>query len=61
MDWKLLGIVPPIIFGIAFLASLYGVGVMWKTNNKFFAFLFLAAAAAIGIMFWALYGHDIIG
>ena len=61
MDWELFSIVPAILLGIFFIVLLYGVGKAWKTNNKFYAFVFLTLAVAIGVMFYAIYGKKFFG
>ena len=61
MDWNLLAIVPPIFMGLFLIVLLWGVGQMWKINNKFLAFVFLVMAIAIGIAMYALYGKKIFG
>ena len=61
MNWNLLALVPPIMLGVLLLVMLYGVVQMWKVNRKFLAFIFLALAAAIGIMLYAIYGNKIFG
>lgn len=61
MDWNLLAVVPPIFMGVMLLVLLWGARQMWKTNNKFLAFVFLALAVAVGIAIYALYGKKIFG
>ena len=61
MDWELFSIVPAIFLGIFIIVLLYGVVRAWKTNNKFFAFVFLALAVAIAIGFYAIYGKKFFG
>lgn len=61
MDWNLLAVVPPIFMGVMLLVLLWGVKQMWKTNNKFLAFVFLALAVAVGIAIYALYGKKVFG
>lgn len=61
MDWNLLAVVPPILMGVFLIVLLWGVKQMWKTNNKFLAFVFLALAVAVGIAIYALYGKKVFG
>lgn len=61
MDWNLLSIVPMIFLVLLFLVMLWGANQMWKINNKFVAFIFLAVAVTIGIAFYALYGKKLFG
>lgn len=60
-NWDLLGLVPPIFMGIMMLVLLYGVGQMWKINNKFLSFVFLLLAIVLGIAFYSIYGNKFFG
>ena len=60
-NWDLLGMVPPIFMGIMMLVLLYGVGQMWKINNKFLSFVFLLLAIVLGIAFYSIYGNKFFG
>lgn len=60
-NWNLLGTVPAIFMGCMILVLLWGVRQMWKSNNKFLAFVFLIIAVAMGIMMYSIYGNKITG
>lgn len=61
MNLDLLVIASEILLGITFIIALWGVGRAWKNNNKFFAFVMLAIAVAIGISFYAIFGKRLFG
>lgn len=61
MDWNLLSYVPMILCVLFILVLIWGVGKMWKSNNKFLAFIFIGLAVAMCILFYALYGKKIFG
>ncbi len=60
MNWSLLKYVPAFFIVALILVLLWGVRQMWKSNNKFLAFVFFIVAAGGVALFYGIYGQDVI-
>ena len=59
MNWDLLAIVPPIFLVLGILVFLWGARTMWKSDNKFIAFICFVIAVALCILGYAMYGNKL--